>query len=107
MKLHFYMMKTRYDEKPQLEYTECEVIEKEKTYRPVDKFPDGFYYCYVRKDIIGNISGYGNNVVILTEKDTEKAKKIFSDYYEKEIENTKNVLAVKESLLYAVKAFEG
>ena len=107
MKLHFYMMKTRYNEEPQLVYAECEVIEKAKTYRPADRFPDGVYNSYIKKENIGHISGYGNSLVVLTEKNTEKAKEIFSAYYEKEIRMSKEILSEKESLLSAVNAFEG
>lgn len=107
MKLHFYMMKTRYNEEPQLVYAECEAVEKAKTYRPADRFPDGVYNSYIKKENIGHISGYGNSLVVLTEKNTEKAKEIFSAYYEKEIRMSKEILSEKESLLSAVNAFEG
>ena len=100
-------MERPYNEKPQLKYAECEVIEKEKTYRPVEKFPKGIYNSYIKKENIGHISGYGNDLVVLTEKNAALAKEIFGSYYEKEIEKSKKILAEKEYLLFAVKEFEG
>lgn len=44
-----------------------------------DKFPKGIYRSYVNKSEIGHISGYGENRVILTEKDNLFAKTMFID----------------------------
>ena len=74
MRLYFYFLETG-----KIRCEECEVEEKPKTYKRVDRFPSNFYGCYVRKDDIGKLTGYTGNTVILTEKNTEKVAKIFRD----------------------------
>lgn len=73
MKLYFYFLETN-----KIRTEECEVEEKPKTYKPVDKFPEGYYGCYVKKEDIGALSSYDNNTVILTEDNRAKAAEIFS-----------------------------
>ena len=74
MKLYFYFLKNE-----TIRCEECEVDEKPKTYKPVDRFPAGFYGCYVKKEDIGELAGYNHDTVILTEKNIEKVAKIFKD----------------------------
>lgn len=74
MKLYFYIFDS-YNKK--IKTGEAEVIEKPKTYKPVDKFPNGFYGCYVRKEDVGHLTGYSNNTVILTEDKPEVAISLF------------------------------
>ena len=85
MKLYFYFLETQYNEKPYIRYEECEVINKPKTYKPVDKFPSGYGGCYVRKEDIGTLAGYSQNMVVLTTDDSEVALKLFVDRANKEI----------------------
>lgn len=75
MKLYFYFLDTRKDNCIRME--ECEVEEKEKTYRPINKFPCGYYGCYVRKSDIGRLTGLYQNIIILTEEKPERAAEAF------------------------------
>ena len=74
MKLYFYFLETE-----KIRSEECEVEEKPKTYKPVNKFPSGYYGCYVKKEDIGKLIGYSENVVILTEENIQKAADVFRD----------------------------
>ena len=106
MKLYFYVIKNEYGEPARMIYAECEAIEKEKTYKPADKFPNCFSGSYVRKNNIGEISGYKKNIVVLLEKKAKRAKEIFSNYYKEEIKLLEKEIAGKEKILSAVDAFE-
>ena len=107
MKLYFYIMVNDYGMPPHIEYSECDAIEKPRTYFPVNKFPKNFYGSYVKKDNIGCISGNGNNVIVFLEKNADRARQLFSNQYRKEIENLRKTLNKKEEILSAVEAFEG
>lgn len=85
MKLYFYFLKTPFNGEPYIRHTECEVINKPKTYKPVDKFPSDYPGCYVRKEDIGTLMGYGQDIVVLTTDDSEVALKLFADRANKEI----------------------
>ena len=74
MKLYFYFLETTI-----IRFTEFEVVEKLKTYKPVNKFPSGYYGCYVKKEDIGELIGYDDNIVVLTEKNTQKAANVFRE----------------------------
>lgn len=50
MKLYFWFLERPRNEEPHIRFEECEVIEKPKTFKPVDKFPSGFYGAYVFKN---------------------------------------------------------
>lgn len=82
MKLYFYFLEEPYNKEPYIRCEECEVEEKPKTYKPVDKFPNGYWYSTVKKDDIGKINGYQGNIVVLTEKDNEKVADIFKSKFE-------------------------
>lgn len=75
MKLYFYFLDTRKENCIHME--ECEVEEKEKTYRPIKEFPCGYYGCYVRKSDIGRLTGLYQNIIILTEENPQRAAKAF------------------------------
>ncbi len=107
MKLYFYFLETPYKGKPYIRIEECEAVEKPKTYSPVDEFPNGYYGNYVVKSEIGILSGHQNDKVILTERNDELAKKLFSDYLNSQIEGKqKEVEKLKEKLM-AVENMEG
>lgn len=76
MKLYFYCLSQPPGERPRIEVEECEVEERPKTYKPVDKLPS--YYCgfYVTKNEIGRLL---EDTIILTERDSERVAKIFID----------------------------
>lgn len=72
MKLYFYFLETG-----KIRCAECEVEEKPKTYKPVDRFPAGYYGFYVKKEDIGELIGYSNDVVVLTENNIQKVADVF------------------------------
>lgn len=82
MKLYFYFLEVPYNKEPYIRCDECEVEEKPKTYKPVDKFPKGYWYSAVKKYDIGKINGYQGNIVVLTEKDNTKVSDIFKSKFE-------------------------
>lgn len=94
MKLYFYFLETN-----KIRCKECEVEEKPKTYKPVDKFPAGYYYCSVKKEEIGKLAGYNADVVILTEKDTERVSEIFREKCSQRISAEKSRIAYAESAI--------
>lgn len=87
MKLYFYFL-----EEDGIRSEECEVLEKPKTYKPVDKFPEGFYGCYIKKEDIGEALYYFRDeyYVVLLEKDNEKVFEIFNELCNKRIELYEN-----------------
>lgn len=82
MKLYFYFLEEPYNKEQYIRCEECEVEEKPKTYKPVDKFPNGYWYSVVKKDDIGKINGYQGNIVVMKEKDNEKVADIFKSKFE-------------------------
>lgn len=97
MKLYFYILEKYFNKKPFVRFEECEVIEKPKTYYPKDKFPSGVYNSYISKSDIGHISGYSNNIVVLTEPNAKMAKELYAKLYE-------SIVRQKEESLEKAKA---
>lgn len=89
MKLYFYFLETG-----KIRFEECEAVEKPKTYKPVDRFPAGYYGCYVRKEDIGELVGYGDNVVVLTENNIQKVAEIFRDRMKYKIVREEQSIAI-------------
>ena len=106
MKLYFYILETPYSQNPFVRFEECEVIEKPKTYKPKDKFPSGVYNCYISKQDIGRISGYSNNLVVLTEPNAKLAKEIFTKLYDSNVRQKEESLAKAKSMLNAILEME-
>ena len=102
MKLYFYFLETN-----KIRTEECEAEEKPKTYKPVDKFPRGYYYSSVKKDDIGTLSGYQNDVVILLENDIEKVAKIFREKCERRISGAKTTIRSEEEAIEEQKRLIG
>lgn len=102
MKLYFYILEKPYDKKPFVRFEECEVIEKPKTYYPKDKFPSGVYNSYISKSDIGIVSGYSNNLVVLTEPNAKVAKEIFTKLYESNVRQKEESLAKAKAMLNAI-----
>lgn len=88
MKLYFYFLETG-----KIRCAECEVEEKPKTYKPVDRFPAGYYGCYVKKEDIGELIGYSNDVVVLTENNIKKVADVFREKMEYRIAKAKRDIA--------------
>lgn len=106
MKLYFYILEKPYNENPFVRFEECEVIEKPKTYYAKDKFPIGVYGCYIRKSDIGHVSGYSNNLVVLTEPNAKVAKEIFMKLYESNVRQKEEYLAKAKTMLNAILEME-
>ena len=106
MKLYFYILKKPYEGKPFVRFEECEVIEKPKTYYPKDKFPSGVYNCYISKSDIGIVSGYSNNLVVLTEPNARVAKELFTKLYESNVRQKEEYLAEAKVVLNAILEME-
>lgn len=73
MKLYFYFLRLE-----EILIEECDVIQKKKTYQPVNMFPENFHRNTLRKDEIGKIIGYARSIVVLPDLDVDKASEIFS-----------------------------
>ena len=106
MKLYFYILEKPYNKNPFVRFEECEVIEKPKTYKPKDRFPMGVYGCYVSKSDIGTVSGYSNNLVVLTEPNAKFAKEIFTKLYESDIRQKEKSLAKAKVMLNSILEME-
>ena len=102
MKLYFYILERPYNQKPFVRFEECEVIEKPNTYYPKDKFPSGVYNSYIRKSDIGHVSGYSNNLVVLTEPNAKLAREIFAKMYESNVRQKEESLAEAKAMLNVI-----
>ena len=106
MKLYFYILEIPYNKNSFVRFEECEVIEKPKTYKPKDRFPRGVYNCYISKSDIGHISGYGNNIVVLTEPNSKLAKEIFTKFYKSNVRRKEEDLANAKVILNVILEME-
>ena len=106
MKLYFYILERPYNKNPFLRFEECEVIEKPKTYYPKDKFPRGVHNCYINKDDIGIVSGYSNNLAVLTEPNAKQAKEIFAELYKSIVRQEEESLAKARATLNSILEME-
>jgi len=106
MKLYFYILEKPYNKNPFVRFEECEVIEKPKTYKPKDRFPMGVYRCFVSKSDIGHVSGYDNNLVVLTEPNAKFAKEIFTKLYESNVRQAEKSLSKEKAILNAILEIE-
>lgn len=102
MKLYFYILEKPYNKNPFIRFEECEVIEKPKTYKPKDRFPRGVYSCCISKSDIGHVSGYSNDIVVLTEPNAKFAKEIFTKLYESNIRQAEKSIAKAKSIINAI-----
>ena len=106
MQLYFYILERPYNANPFVRFEECEVIERPKTYKPKDRFPMGVYRCYVSKSDIGTVSGYSNNLVVLTEPNAKVAKELFTKLYESNVRQKEEHLAEAKVMLNAILEME-
>ena len=106
MKLYFYILEKPYNKNPFVRFEECEVIEKPKTYKPKDRFPNGVYNRYISKSDIGIVSGYSNNLVVLTEPNAKVAKELFTKLYESNVRQKEESLAEAKTILNAILEME-
>lgn len=116
MKLYFYILgseqkfnaETRTFEKPifQMKCEECEVVEKPKSYKPIDKFPNGVYRNFILKSVIGGFLDCYKEIVILDERNYEKAKEVFLRRFNHKVKELKENLSRYEDMIAAVEAGE-
>ena len=102
MKLYFYILDGHKDLK--LKCTAVEAAERPRSYA-LQKDAPRLYKKVINKSEIGITLGWNNDVAILTEQDTEKAKEIFIsrireeiDKYKKEIERYEKKIDTINSL---------
>lgn len=106
MKLYFYFLERPYLKDPFIRFEECEVIEKAKTYYPVDKFPTGTYRSFIRKGEIGDfLDDYFKNAIVLDENNPEKAMKLFEERSKRRIEEFNRNISIEKSILKAVEDY--
>ena len=106
MKVQFYIVKRPYNANPFVKFEECEVIEKPRTYYPKNIFPSGVYNRYINKNDIGIVSGYSNNIVVLTEPNSKVAKELFTEFYERNVRQKEKHLAEAQVILNAILEME-
>lgn len=107
MKLYFYILDRPFREDPKLRYEECEVKNHPKTYKPLEKFPEGFYGSYIRKSDLGRVIGLSQNIVVLPDRDDDFAKRKFIECYERFIEEYQNKIDRYKSCVEAALRFGG
>ena len=103
MKLYFYILESPYNEEPFIRFEECRVVEKPKTYKPIERFPSGIYGAYFLKKNIGRLTGTCTKSVALVVNDPERALRTIEDMakdniagYEKKILEEKKILKAVE-----------
>ena len=116
MKLYFYILDSKQEFNAEtrkygkvifkIRCEECNVIEKSKTYKPVDVFPKGIYSSYIRKENIGTFVNSYKKAVVLDEKNYEKAKEVFLKNFTQRAEELKEKLSVYEDMIAAVNVGE-
>lgn len=106
MKLYFYILKRPYGEKPFVKVEECEAIEKPKIYCAADRFPNDVCRMRIYKSEIGNLTGYGNDLVVLTEPNAKLAKDIFLRAHNGIVKQKEKSLNEAKELLNAILEME-
>lgn len=107
MKLYFYILEQPYKGEPYVRIEECEVEEKQKTYRAVDKFPRGIYRRYINKsDIERIINEVYMPFIVLLQRDTAYAKEQFKYLIESNIRVEEEKLKNLKVQLKAVEELE-
>ena len=103
MKLYFYILESPYNEEPFIRFEECSVVEKPKTYKPIERFHSGIYGAYFLKENIGRLTGTYKKSVALVVNDPERALRTIEDMakdniagYEKKILEEKKILKAVE-----------
>lgn len=94
LKLYFYFLKSSFMKPPVMYMEECEVIEKPKTFSPLDRFPSGYYGRYVPKSGLNTlITRYGWYFISDERKDEEAVKAIL-EHCQNEIQKLEEKIAV-------------
>lgn len=107
MKLYFYILDSdRKTGKWYLRLEECEVMEKPKTYKPVDKFPHGVWNSFIKKKNIGHFIDGFLDIVVLDKPDYEKAKEVFMLKYNSIIRGAQATISKTEEMVAAVENYK-
>lgn len=108
MKLYFYILERPYKREPYVRFEECEVEEKQKTYRAVDKFPRGIYRRYiVKREIDGILNPDSSTPYIpLLYENTVYAKQMFKNFIEEKIRVEEEKLKNLKAQLQAIEKLE-
>lgn len=108
MKLYFYILdRNKETDKWNLRLEECEVIEKPKTYKPVTRFPRGFFLgSFIKKESIGHFVSSWREIIVLDAPDYKKAKEVFLKKYDNELTVLRDKINYYETLKSAVEAGE-
>lgn len=107
MKLYFYILEQPYKGEPYVRIEECEVEEKQKTYRAVDKFPRGIYRRYINKsDIERIINEIYMPYIVLLQRDTAYVKEQFKYFVESNIRVEEEKLKNLKAQLQAIEKLE-
>lgn len=107
MKLYFYFLDRPFREAPKLRYEECEVKDHPKTYKPLERFPSGYYGSYIRKSDLGKVVGLSQDAVVLLDINDDLAKRKFIECYENLIKENQNKIDRYKSYVEAVHNFGG
>lgn len=106
MKLYFYIRREVIGKDAHIiRREECEVTEKPKTYYPVDRFPNGTYRSFIKKDEIGGFLDNYYDIVVLDKDDSEKAMELFEEHSKRKIENFNKMISIEKSILKAVEDY--
>ena len=116
MKLYFYILDSDREYNPEtqtlgdyickIRVEGCEVIEKPKTYKAVNRFPDGIYIGYVKKEDIGKISGHSTPYIVLTVPNYQFVKETFLEKFNNEICRLKKAIAMYEDKIAAIEDYK-
>lgn len=107
MKLHFYfLVREGINNKDVfIEHEQCEVIEKSKTYYPVDKLPNRYSGSFIKKTDIGVLidnCDIGTQCIILKESNYKYARQLFLKDINKKIKCTNDELLCLRKKLHTV-----
>lgn len=98
MKLYLYTL----DSKNHLVHEEYEIKENKKTYQIIEN-TTGLYRSRINKDEIGCVTdSYYANRVFLIERNDMLAAKIFSKYFQKEINKLEHHIKEYERIIYNI-----
>lgn len=99
MKLYFYRLLRTVGEKPRIVTEEREAEEKPKIYKLIGETPSFYYGNTFKKENIGKLTGYADDVVVLTERDPEIVAQIFKGDIDKTIRREQDEIKVSKKII--------
>lgn len=106
MKLYFYFLEPLFMGPAVMHTEQCEVIEKPKTYKPVDRFPEGYYGCYVPKGELNTLCTDYSWYFISDKRKDEEAVKAVLKHCQNKIQKLEEEIAVLRQYEQAVREWE-